>query len=117
MSIEKSDDNIVTDNESDVSTAPAAGDLLVLTEDHEFQLTELNLNAGESNVFEVVVRDQGGGNARVASTFDSSSISGGTFDNPVAQAGAGREIVLTIENTGSTDTDYRTNYKVDKRQS
>lgn len=116
MTIEKNDDTIIESRDSDVSTAPAAGVILTIQGDHEFQLTALDHDADESNVFEVIVRDQGGGNARTVRTFDTDSFEVGSFDDPVAEAGAGREIVLTIENAGSADNDYRSNYRVDRRK-
>jgi hypothetical protein len=116
MSIKKDDDAVIQSIRSDVTTAPAAGDLFIIDSEHETQLTSLDVDTTEDNVFEVVVRDQGGGNARVVATYEAQSFEDGSFDDPVAEAGAGREIAVTIQTDGSADVPYRSNYRVDKRK-
>jgi len=115
MTISANEEKVARDERSDVNTAPSSPDLLVINESYETQLTDVNVTADESNIFSIVIRDQGGGNPETVATFDTDSFKKGSFDDPVAVAGANEEIAITIDSDGSAGNDYRTNYRVDYR--
>lgn len=84
MTIIKYTKNTKTEKSTAVISDPAAGAILEITHDFEFQLSELDYDATEVNTVEVVVRDTDDSNESSVSTFDTDTFSTGSVDDPVA---------------------------------
>jgi hypothetical protein len=99
-------------NISGDGTTAADTDLVVIEVDHMSVVTNLRVTGATSEVYDLVVRDQGGANSEVRKTLVGSDLDDGDFEEPaVRNIGAGREIAV-INRTQLDDDNYGINLLV-----
>lgn len=90
--------------EGDATGASAGANILTVETDYQCKLTRLEIQSDRDDFFNLIVRDQDGSNPVTRNSFRIPSGGGeahrkGTFDDPIMNWGAKREI--TIQNTVS----------------
>lgn len=99
-------------NLSGGGTTAAATDLVTIQVDHLAVMTNLRITGAAEEVYDLVVRDQGGGNSEIRKTLVGTDLDEGDFEEPaVRNIGAGREVVV-INRTALDDDNYGVNILV-----
>lgn len=102
---------------SSIVTEPAVGShLLAIETPYGGKLLTLELAATEANIFNVVIRDTDGANPITRKMYrlyaDGQYVDAETFDEPILEWGANKEIaVLTVDDPG-LDKRYVVNMKI-----
>lgn len=101
-------------NVSGDGTTAADTDLVVIEFDHMAQVSNLRITGANSEIYDVVVRDQDGTNPEVVYTLVGSDLDEGTFRNPaVRNMGAQKEVAI-INREQLADANYGVNLEVDQ---
>lgn len=91
-------------------------DLIVIEVDQLAVLTNFRVTGAESEVYDLVIRDQDASNPEVVKTLVGTDLDEGDFEEPaVRNVGAGKEIAV-INRTPLADNDYGVNVLVHKLQ-
>jgi hypothetical protein len=95
----------------------AGTDLLIIETENGGKLVTFEFGATEANFFNVVIRDIGGAALepkwKVYRLYaDGQYVDAETFDEPILEWGAGKEIAITNEEAGGLDQEYIVNMKV-----
>lgn len=101
------------DYDTVADSGPSPGDLLVVDYDTEFQLTELIVDLENEGTIQVEVRDDDGSNASTVINISETFYQDGDFEDPVAEAGAGKEIAIVAGEslTGEVNINIRTHVR------
>lgn len=102
---------------SGIVNDPAAGsDLLVIETTNGGKLVTFEFGATEANFFNVVIRDLDGSNPVTKKVYrlyaDGQYVDAETFDEPILEWGASKEIAITNEDASSLNQRYTVNVKV-----
>lgn len=101
-------------NVSGDGTVTTDTDLVVQEVSHKAQLTSLRITGDNSQIYDVVARDQDGSNETVVKTFVGSDIDEGNFEFPVVRnIGAQREVAV-INRDQLADANYGVSIEVDE---
>jgi hypothetical protein len=95
-------------------TTSADTDLVVQEVTHKAQLSNIVITGANSEIYDVVARDQDGSNSTVIATLVGSSIDKGSFEEPfIRNIGANREVAV-INRSQLNDANYGVYIEVDE---
>lgn len=101
-------------NVSGDGTTSSDTDLAVLEVSHKAQVTNIVITGDNSELYDIVRRDQDGTNETVAKTLVGSDLDKGDFENPfIKNIGAQREVAV-INRTQLDDANYGISIEVDE---
>lgn len=95
-------------------TTAADTDLVVVEVDHKAQLSNLRISGANSEIYDVVVRDQDASNASVVNTLVGSDLDEGNFEFPVVEEIGAQKEVAIINREQLADANYGVSVVVDE---
>lgn len=101
-------------NVSGDGTTAANTDLAVIEVSHKAQLTNIVITGANTEIYDIVRRDQDGSNSTVAKTLVGSDIDKGDFEDPfLRNIGSQREVAV-INREQLADANYGVSIEVDE---
>lgn len=101
-------------NVSGDGTTAADTDLIVVEVSHLAQLTNIVITGANSEIYDIVIRDQDASNASVEKTLVGSDVDKGDFEDPfIRNIGAQKEVAI-INREQLADANYGVSIEVDE---
>lgn len=100
--------------ETTSQTGPAEGDILVVENSINGQLSEIDISGDDRQEWALDTRDNDSTNDDRRKNWNLQDFTRGDFEDPVTEFGAGREVALRAVNTLTSGNVYTINMRIDE---